>query len=190
MYFFDVYNYKIGDLVIDEFRLYFINDQIYKFKYLKSVAKTDIDIENKGANLVYDYYLKYISVIHEIYNGLKSKYGYPVNTQLSNNDSLVSFYSTSKNCNYFDVVWNKETADNISDSELSIHLGNSFCKWKNNQYGAREVTDYSYNQNVTVYFEDKNLNKYISQQFHLKNLNENSKIDSIRKRRKKIIDDL
>ncbi len=183
-----VYNYKIGDIVLDEFRLYFIENQLYKFKYFKYMMETDWGNENRGFNKVMDFKGKHINVISTLYEGLKSKYGFPLKSQVSTSETLVTY--PAKDCNFFSVIWNEGPENVISDSEISIELENSFCYWGKESISGEKISDYSYNQKITVDFTDNQLNNYISDFQKRRNQIDNNKSDSVNNKKQQFLNDL
>lgn len=189
--YFDVYNYPIdNDVILDNLRLYFADNKIYMFKYYKVVNETDFGNQNRGYNKVNDFKSQYIGVIRLIYEGLKLKYGNPDLNDWSNSDTLVTYYSSNsvdKNCNFFDVSWNSEIDSLGSETELSINLGNSLCIWKKELFDKK---DYSYNQFIKVYFNNKEIDEFIKMQIQLEGEKQKKVIDSQENKKQKFIDNL
>jgi hypothetical protein len=192
----EVYDYQIGDVTLDVFKLYFIDNQLYEFKYFKHILETDWNDENRGFNKVNDFARKHMNVMYEMYDGLKSKYGNPTVSEFSNSDSIVTFYPTYPNkddCIFFIVDWNEDIDSVDSDTEIRINMGNSFCSWRKILVNGKK-TEHSYNQNITINFFNSRIRKFLKEQNNLREVEDKHrkdiKMDSIKNKKQQFIDNL
>jgi hypothetical protein len=188
----DVFNYQIEDIIIDKFRIKFIEDHVYQIKYDKILGVSQVGNEN-NEDKIWNFYNNNYKIISSIFYGLEQKYGYRGGD--NGNVSPVTGFSNDvkqKECNEFEVEWNEENDSTHLKTSISIRLGNRFCyKIIKEPVPFHNINYYQY---FDVHFFDKFIYNKIQENF--KN-NENKekielkkRVDSINKRRSKIVEQL
>ena len=154
-----VSNLKLVDSIIDELKIYFIDNQIFTLQYRKgTILFTDIDISGKETNEIQvkeelnQYIKNHIGIMKFLFKGLKDKYGSPTLTLTSGTDYFVErlpFFSDNDSTGLilkkFDVYWNEQPINKYPDSIIRIRMSN--------QLSRRKKSDFSYNIGQTFEYE-------------------------------------
>jgi len=157
-----IYNYKIGELYLDEFKVFFIENYISEVKFFKakSTLISPYDqpnvLSNKKRNDAL-FYQKYSSIFYLIKDGLFSKYGNPEISSLSNVDnlnivipreipaSINQYLPPDEKCITYYINWGDEKSD------CTIQLEDSYCNW---QYSIeKQGVEHTRNIKIECFFQ-------------------------------------
>jgi hypothetical protein len=166
-----VYNLKIVDSVIDELKIYFIENQIFTLQYRKgAILFTDIGISGNETNKaevqeeLMQFVKSNIGIMKFLYRGLLDKYGSPTLTQKSSEDYFVESIpyfpdndSTREIKKIFDVYWNERSIDKYPDSVIRIRMSNQFSRRKKSDFSYYIGQTFQYDQLIEVDFTNKSL---------------------------------
>ena len=187
--FIDVYNYKIGNIVLDNFRVYFIKDHLFSMRYKKSIFSNN---EN-SQSIVQNFADKQKNIILSIYNSLKEKYGEPDKEKFNTQDSLASGFPyiegkpKSPLSNEFMGTWYQDTKNNISNTDVVIEILNSYDVFSNEIVG---VYAHGYSHTIRIDFTDVFINGILNSYNEQIKSKENIINDSLGKIKKKLRDNL
>lgn len=193
-----VFNYPIGDMVIDTLGIYFIKDFVLKASWDKRLSyfwspydTEQITQRKKQKDSIL--YAKYSNVFYKINDGLKSKYGQPQKLELNNVDGfdvvIPKVIPSSRNpkmkddCIQYLVRWGNE------NSGCEILLEDSYCNW--NYSVSRNGVEHTRNIKIISSFPvNDEVRKAINDNFGKMKQNDLLKQTEDAKLKQRIIDDL
>jgi len=187
----DVYNYKLENLTIDNFRLYFIENRLYKLRYYKNINSSG----EESIGEVIDFANKHRNVVSTIYNGLIEKYGMPDKLDSpsdSKEDSLASSFPFTNNhranmsSEYF-CKWNENNENQIATPIITIQISNGYFIFSS-EFGGTYA--HGYTQEIKVDFTDKYINEIITKFKNDKQNEERLKIELEKDKKSKLIKNL